>query len=249
MANEYRFTANGLYGQMAAGFTAATTSIVDSSFTTIPVITASSQYMPITFTDSTAKLTEIVWVTAHSSGSNTITVARGKEGTTARAWTTGTPWAQAETVRDGQITATSGAQPSERHVGMRWVDTDTGLAKAQSFNGGIVPQFGVALPSDVGPNRAATTPATGSTIVMRGEIETITTNSVGDANVQYRTAFPNGCISVVANGADFTTFAGVTEVWSEGTTGFDLRAIGFNSGGAFAVVNTTFKISYVAMGW
>lgn len=249
MALEYRFTSNGLYGQMAAGFTAAATSIVDSSFAALPVITASAQYMPLSFTDSTAKLTEILWVTAHSSGSNTITVARGKEGTTARAWATGTPWAQAETVRDGQTMATSGSQPTERHVGMRWVDTDTGAAKAQSFNGGIVPQFGAALPTDVGPNRSGATPATGSVVVVRAEIENITTNSVGDTNVQFRTAFPNGCLSVVAGGADYTTFAGVIIPWSEGPSGFDLRAIGFNSGGAFAVVNATFKISYVAIGW
>lgn len=245
MANEYRVTSNGLYGQMAAGFTAAATSIVDSSFAALPVVTASSQYMPLSFTDSTAKLTEILWVTAHSSGSNTITVARGKEGTTARAWTTGTPWAQAETVRDGQTMATSGAQPTERHVGMRWVDTDTGAAKAQSFNGGIVPQFGGALANDIGPLRDSSFPAAGSTMVFRAAEVPVTTNSVGDANVQFRTAFPTNCVAVVGVSSDHTTFAGTVNVWANGPTGFDFRA----ALGASPVPNATFSIMYIALGY
>lgn len=250
MAFEYRLTLNGEYAQTGALFSSSATSLVDSSFSVLPIITGTADYIPLSFSAINGlQKPEVVWVTAHASGSNTITVVRAKEGTTAKTWPIGTLWSQSETTRDSQIAVTSGTIPSDLQLGGRFVERDTAALKMRTYTAGNFAQAGVALPSSIGPARAGNFPSAQDTIMMRGGETTVTTNSVGDAPVLFRQAFPNACISVVACSSDYTAFTGTCNVWAEGTTGFDFRAVVFNSSGAVAVVSTTIHIHYIAIGW
>jgi hypothetical protein len=245
VAQEYRQIVDGFYGQLAGAVTAVATSIVDAAFTTLPTITGTANYVPLAFTDSTLHLTEIMWVTAHAAGSSTVTVVRAKEGTTARAWTTGTPFAQAETRRDGLLPVTSGTIPSDLHVGARWVETDTGLVKTKTFTAGNVADRGVALPSQVGPSRSGAFPAAGDTITTRGGHVVVTTNSNGDGSVAFRVAFPLGCLAVTANSGDAVSFVGFVTITNESATGFDFRA---QQTSAIPHVGIL-RLQYTALGW
>lgn len=246
MANEYRRLLNGVYGQLGAQVLSSATSIVDSSFATLPVITGTADIIPLSFSAlNGAQTPEIFWVTAHASGSSTVTVVRGKEGTTAKTWPLGTVWAQAETTRDALFDVTSGTIPSDLNLGAQWVERDTAALKIKTYTSGNFALAGVALPSTIGPARAGNFPSAQDTIQIRTAETTVTTNGVGDAFVSFRVAFPNACISVLGGSSDNTAFTGTVNVWSEGTTGFDFRA----ALGAAAVTNTTIHIHYIATGW
>ena len=246
MAFEYRRLLNGEYGQLGGAVTSSATSIVDSSFSILPIITGTAEYIPLSFSAINGlQKPEVVWVTAHASGSNTITVVRARENTTAKSWPLGTQWAQAETVRDALFDVTSGTIPSDLHLGAQWVERDTGALKIKTLSSSNFSLAGVALPSTVGPTRPGTFPSAQDTIQMRGGETTVTTNSVGDAFVGFRVAFPNACIAVVGGSSDNTAFTGTVNVWSEGTTGFDFRA----ALGAAPVVSSTIHIHYIAIGW
>jgi hypothetical protein len=245
VAQENRIIVNGFYGQLSAGITASATTLVDTGFQALPTVTGTADYVPLAFTDSTLKLTEIMWVTAHASSSSTITVVRAKESTTARAWTTGTTFAQAETTRDGLLPVTSGTIPSDLHVGARVEETDTKLVRQKTFTAGTQASVGVALPSDVGPRRSAANPGTGDTILIRTGNGVIATNGSGDATVNFRVAFPNACCAVTANSADAGAFTGFITITNETASSFDVRCNNVG-GGAF---NGTMRISYIATGW
>jgi len=246
VANEYRRLLNGVYGQLGGAVTSGATSIVDTSFAQLPVISGTAEYIPLSFSAlNGAQTPEVLWVTAHTSGSSTITVVRAKEGTTAKAWPLGTVWAQAETSRDALFDTTSGAIPSDLHLGAQWVERDTAALKIKTFTSGNFSLAGVALPSAIGPARAGNFPSAQDTIQMRGAETTVTTNGVGDAPVLFRQAFPNACIAVTAVSSDYTAFTGTVTVWSEGVTGFDARC----ALGASAVINSTIHLPYIAIGW
>lgn len=250
MAYEYRRVLNGVYGQLSAQVLSSATSITDSSFSSLPTITGTADYIPLSFSALNGTQTpEVFWVTAHASGSSTVTVARAKEGTTAKTWPSGTQWSQSATIRDALFDTTSGAIPSDLHLGAQWVERDTAALKMKTYTAGNFATAGVALPSSVGPNRSGNFPSAQDTIMVRAAKVQVNTNSVGDANVAFRQSFPNACISVTPVSADYTSFAGTCNVWAEGTTGFDFRAILFNSSGAIAAANATINIHYIAIGW
>lgn len=250
MATEYRRILNGVYGQLSAQVLSSATSITDSSFQSLPVITGTAEYIPLSFSALNGTQTpEVFWVRSHASGSATVTVDRAKEGTTAKTWPTGTQWAQADTIRDGLFDTTSGAVPSDLHIGGTYVERDTAAVRVKTFSAGNFPLAGVALPSANGPNRGGAFPSAWDTLTVRTAKVSPTTNSVGDATVSFRQPFPNACISVVAVSANYAAFMGTCTIFSEGTTGFDFRAAVFNSGGAIAQINSLIDIHYVAIGW
>ncbi|MGW5720771.1 hypothetical protein ACWEVP_31680 [Amycolatopsis sp. NPDC003865] len=99
---------------------------MSNDFTALPSGLSTTMYLPITLQDPANKLYEIVWVTAHAAGSNTITVVRGKEGTAARAWPASTLWTCAPTLRDGVLSvANAAALPTDAHIGLRVCQQDT----------------------------------------------------------------------------------------------------------------------------
>lgn len=244
MAQEYRLTADGFYGQLASQLTAAATTHTDAAWAGLPTWTGTAAYMPLTLTSP--GLTEIVWVTVHASGTPTqVTLLRAKEGTTARTWPTGTQFAQADMRRDGLVAQDSSVSTTDFHWGSQWIETNTGLIKRKTGTG-IVAAAGVSLPSEVGPTRSGSNPPAGATIQKRSGNTTCNTNGSGDGTVNFRVAFPTACQSVVVTGGDPGVFAGVIHVQGEAFDGFNIRAINLN-GTAFA--SSTVRLHYDATGW
>lgn len=124
---ELRQPANYSFGTLGNAAALSDTSLVSADFVAQLVSGLStSVYVPITLQDPTNKVYEIVWVTAHTAGSNSATVVRGREGTTARAWPASTLWTCAPTLRDGVLpVSTASALPTDPHIGLRCLVQDT----------------------------------------------------------------------------------------------------------------------------
>lgn len=161
------------------------------------------KYVPLTLHDDAAGNYEIVWVSAHASGSDTVTVARGKEGTSARAWPSGTRIECAPTRRDMIIDTTSGTLPSDAHFGLRGNRIDKLDRVVKTYNGWM-PEEGVALAADVGPNMHGAQPPDGMVIIMRAQyVPAFTTNANGDKTVNFKAPFPNNCLGAWLTSVDY----------------------------------------------
>lgn len=81
-----RLRYNGLNAALGGSLTNSATSITfaaaltHSNGTAVPTI-SSPDYIPLAILDTSGHLSEIVWLTAYTSGATTGTIARGKEGT------------------------------------------------------------------------------------------------------------------------------------------------------------------------
>lgn len=100
-----RLRYNGLRVVLGGSLTNSATSITfatpltHSGGTNVPTLTG-IDYIPLALLDSNGHLTEIVHLTAYTSGSTTGTIVRGREGTTGVSHTTTDQAAQANVVRD-----------------------------------------------------------------------------------------------------------------------------------------------------
>ncbi len=160
------------------------------------------KYVPLVLHDDAAGVYEIVWVSAHASGSDTVTVARGKEGTTARAWPSGTRVECAPTRRDMIVDVTSGTLPADMHFGGEAERIDKLDTAVKTFNGWM-PKVGVAFAADVGPNMVSVQPPDGMTLILRAQyVPPRTTDSQGKTTVNWKTPFPNNCLGAWATSVD-----------------------------------------------
>jgi hypothetical protein len=98
MANEKRVRVNNAIGLLGAGLTNSGTTITFVSAPPFPTID-STKHVAIILEPDTS-LEEIVYLTAYTAGATTGTIARGQEGSTAVAHSTGMPWAHGPTKRD-----------------------------------------------------------------------------------------------------------------------------------------------------
>ncbi|MEU7787656.1 hypothetical protein [Amycolatopsis sp. NPDC049159] len=161
------------------------------------------KYVPLVLHDDAAGVFEIVWVSAHTTASDTVTVARGKEGSSARPWPSGTRVECAPTAYDMIMMATSGALPSDAQFGQRAYRTDKLDVVMKTFNG-WVPAAGVALAGNVGPNMHSATPPDGATILAQMQyVPAFTTNGNGDKTVNFKQPFPTNCLGVMITSVDF----------------------------------------------
>ena len=249
MAQERRILTNFKFGTLDNAITNSATTAVSASFANLPAVSGTADYVPIVFFDASATLYEIVWVTAHTASSSTITIARNKEssGGTALAWGAGSNWSHAPTAWDGISSATSSTLPSTPFTGQRVIETDTGMVKKRTLNQGWQSDLGVALPSDVGPALDLTTyPPTSAGILIRGGHASLTTNASGDATCSYRVAFPNATLVAVPVGADPAAFGGDVCVSAYTASGFTARF--FYPNGTVAA-SVSVKLGFVALGW
>jgi hypothetical protein len=122
MTYELRTPVNYAFGTLSVAGAISDTTLQSADFASLPggASISTTQYIAIVLQDPTAKVYEIVWINAHTAASTTVTVLRGREGTSARAWPSGTLWTLAPTLRDGVLpVASRAALPSDPHVGMR----------------------------------------------------------------------------------------------------------------------------------
>lgn len=121
MTYENRLPANYAFGTLTSAAAISDTTLTSTDFATqLASGLSTTNYVPLTLQDPSTHLYEIVWVNAHTAAASTCTVVRGKEGTSARAWGTGTLWACAPTLRDGVLwVSTRASLPTDPHVGLR----------------------------------------------------------------------------------------------------------------------------------
>lgn len=131
---DYRF------GQLSSGVTSLDTTLQSAAFANLPSGLSATLYVPITLADDSLGLYETVWVTGHAAASQSVTVVRGREGTTARAWAAGTTWRIAPTIRDTLPVYTRGALPTDAHLGMRCLLSDESIVVEKQAGGWLPTQ-------------------------------------------------------------------------------------------------------------
>jgi hypothetical protein len=118
---ENRLSANYTFGVLTSAAATPDTTLTSTDFSArLASGLSTTTYVPITLQDSSTGNFEIVWANAHTAAATTCTVLRGREGTSARAWASGTLWVVAPTLRDVMLSvANRAALPADAHVGMR----------------------------------------------------------------------------------------------------------------------------------
>jgi hypothetical protein len=162
---------------------------------------STTQVLPITIHDPSRNAYEIVWVTGHDDGASIATIARGKEGSGAQPWPAGTQIICAPTVgRDGLAAVTSTTWPADAQVGLRGVETDTGLLKEQTANQGPLGTLHANI-GDIGKAIDGTsTIPDGYEPIFKGWYATGTTDASGMLNSAIPGGgFPNKLIGATAN--------------------------------------------------
>lgn len=101
MANEKRLRALALGGLVEDNpLTAAAVALTSAALAAVPAVTATDHLAVILDPDGSFGAPEVAYVTLHTAGANTATIARGQEGTTARQHDRDVPWVHAPTLKD-----------------------------------------------------------------------------------------------------------------------------------------------------
>lgn len=221
MAYEQRAPLDYLSGTLSTAAAISDTALVADAFANLPADYSTTKYAPLVLHDPSAGLYEVVWVTAHTATSTTVTAVRGREGSAARAWPSGTHFVCAPTARDVVSASTLAGLPSDPHLGQRLVVTDKGYITERA-TGVWAPSVGVALADQVGPNRVAANPSSSAPILMRAGYASLTTNGSGQVTVTYRTAFPTATLAAfcIPAGGGVTFYS----ISSETANGFTATA-------------------------
>lgn len=202
MAFEQRQVVNYFSTQLSVAASISDTTMRAPLFTNLDS-GLGAKYVPLTLHDDQQGVFEIVWASAHTAASDTITVVRGKEGSSARAWSSGTRVECAPTAYDVAMASVLANLPSDAPIGMRSMLGDK-FATWERVNGYWGPSVGVAIPSDVGPNMHSVQPPDGSAILMRAQyVPTFTTNGNGDKTVNFKQPFPNNCLGAWLSSVDY----------------------------------------------
>lgn len=248
----YRIPGDYLVGTLTNAAAIGDTSLVSAAFAALAGggFYSTSAILPITLHNPATGAHEAVWVTAHTASSTTVTVVRGKEGTTAQAWPAGTQWVCAPTAaRDGLGVYTSsqvGAM-TDQHVGMQVLEIDTGKLKTATYGSGWGPTVGVAQPTDIGTNRSGVSISAQAAITMRSGYVSGTTNASGDISATFATAFPNGCQHAFACVADATIWFGIVSVSAESASGLTMHCADISPFAAHA--SGAVRLFYMAIGY
>jgi hypothetical protein len=248
MVFEYRANTDYFFGTLAAAASIADTTLQSTAFAGLSSAYATTLYLPLILHDPATLLREVVWVTAHVASSQTVTVVRGREGTSAKAWPIGTQVVCAPTAaRDGLGVVASSALPTDAHIGYRSQLSDKGRVVEKTWSAGWQPSVGVAVPSDFG-NRLDTTaiPDT-AVLIMRGDRATGTTDANGRITANFKQPFPNQCLVAMAtwiSGTGVYVIAVYTHTASSVTVFFYNPNTGAVVG---AGLNVTF--AYLAVGY
>lgn len=251
MAYEQRAPQNYIIGTLSTAAAISDTTISAAIFSGLATDYSSTKYLPLTLHDPTSGVFEVVWVTAHTAASTSVTVVRAREGTTAVAWPSGSHIMCAPTIRDALSASTLAGLPSDAHAGLRAVVTDKGYVAERTGVGLWGASTGVALGDDIGPRRLGVYPPSNAGLYLRAGHVTDATNSSGQISVAFRTPFPSATVvvmitptsaSVPIYSVQTETNIGFTaQVWIVSTlTPFTTVTMGAGYGASF---------TYLAMGY
>lgn len=206
MANEIRDIRDFAYGQLTNAAVVADTTLVSAGFVGLPGgVYSTTRYLPIVLVEPISGVREVVWVTAHTASSSSVTVVRAKEGTTALGWAAGTQWKAAPTAaRDGLGVLARASLPTDPHIGLRQsLSDESGVAVERTANAGWQSSVGVANPADFGLRFGPGTVApAGNVMLMRGGSRTQNTAGGGKVTATFTQPFPGGCAIAVGMAAN-----------------------------------------------
>ena len=239
-----------VFGTLSNAAALSDTSISAPAFANLPVDYATGLVLPLVLLNPSLGTYEVVWVTAHSSGSQTVTVVRGKEGTTAQAWPSGTQVICAPTAsRDALGTYVSTSSPTDLHTGYRGVATDKGAVQEQTAAAGLQPSVGVANPADVGQNRAGTQPPANAAMIMRSGYYVGTTDASGKVTIPFSSPFPNACHIGVANTANAFLYSMVVVAETASSMTVQFYQYTSFSAGTPVAAGLSIAVTYMAVGY
>jgi hypothetical protein len=246
---DFRSPGNYFFGSLTNAAAISDTSLVSTDFAALASIYSANVIFPLTLDDPATKLHEIVWVTAHTAASNTITVVRAKEGTTARAWPAGTRVTCAPTQYDGRLSVQRASLPSDGHTGQNATVTDEGAVVTRGYEGRWEAALGVALPGAFGKRADTSAIPNSGVLVMRGDRRTVNTDGSGLLAATFNTPFPNQCLRVMVTWIS----GGTTNLFNIGLSSFSSTGCvaylynGATGAGAGSGISVTFD--YLAVGY
>jgi hypothetical protein len=217
----WRQPADFAFGTLSVAAAIGDTSLSSAQFATLGSGFTTSAVMPIVLLNTATQTREVVWITAHTASSTSVTVVRGKEGTSAQAWPSGTQWICAPTAaRDGlpSLTTSQINALTDMHVGMRVLNTDTSQVLEYTFGAGWQAEVGPMRAADVGHNITGGTIPTNATIQIRADAVISAVPAAGLVTVTFPTAFPNACIGGFAGSCDHNLWDGYVAVDGVSTT-------------------------------
>lgn len=206
---------------------------------------STTEYMPIELHNPATGTYEIVYIVGHAAASNTVTVQRGKEGTSAQPWPANTLIVDAVTGRDLVAAYTRATLPADAHLGMRALVTDENNVLAKML-AGWGPAIGIANAAAIGPNRAGSNPPNSANfLIAAGYYPNLTPNGSGIISINWRQAFPTACFAAMAWSYDFTQFIGWCTPTAESTTGASFRLTGVSG----TITNGPLSVIAVGIGY
>lgn len=234
------------FGTLSVAAAIGDTTLQSAQFASLGAGFSTTAVMPIVLLNTATQTREVVWITGHTAASTSVTVVRGKEGTSAQAWPSGTQWICAPTAgRDGlpSLSSAAIAALTDQHVGMRVLNTDTSQVLEWTFGAGWQAEVGVARAADTGLTITSGSVPTNATIQTRIGSAVAATPSSGAVTVTFATAFPNAFIGGVAGSCDHALWDGYVAVDAGSTTQCKLWPL--SSTGA----PTSCSLFYVAYGY
>lgn len=200
MANEFRDIRDYLFGTLTNAATISDTTITCADFAALPATYSTSRYLPLVLHDPALKVSEVVWVTAHVAASASVTVVRAKEGSTARAWPSGSQVLCAPTIRDGLPVYTRATLPTDAHIGQRVAVSDESVV-VERLGSTWGASVGLCQAAEAGPRRTGTIPTT-AVVTMRGGHKSGTSATGGLLTVTHPVAFPTATICTTVSLVD-----------------------------------------------
>jgi hypothetical protein len=206
-------------------------------------------YMPLVLHNPATSVFEIVYIVGHSASSNTVTVQRGKEGTSPQPWPANTQIIDAATARDLIPGFTRAALPADPFLGMRVLVTDESALIARYLNG-WGPAIGMSLAKSVGPLRAGgNVPDHAILMAAWGARTDVTPNGSGEWTFNFRQAFPTACVGAFAWSIDHTRFIGWCTTMSENASSATFKLTSVVSGNLVTVTSSPLSLAVIAFGY
>lgn len=154
MANEKRKRADGVGGALSAALGVGGVTMTSDGLADLPAVDSTAHAAVTLYAeDPVGRVTarEVVYVTAHTAGATSATVARAREGTAEIAWSSGATWVHGPTKRDtaaGRLVAQSKNGNTVLASSTAWANFDTALDLAMTAEAGDVVEVHVSLRAD-----------------------------------------------------------------------------------------------------
>jgi hypothetical protein len=248
MTYEQRSSRDYFFGTLLNPAATSDTSVSSTAFTTLGTGYTTTQYLPVVLHDPSRGVYEMVWITGHTAASQSVTVLRGREGSSAQAWPGGTQLVVAPSIRDGLPALTRATLPIDPHLGMRALVADESVVVERTV-AGWSPSVGVSNPADVGPlvNAGATFPPANAVILLRAAYATFVADGSGNGSIAYRTPFPNATIAVAILSNSYAS-VGPFVTYASDANGFSFSSYGPGSSARLAG-GTNVAVCYIAVGY